>query len=256
MRVSGSAPRGGRHAIQELNGVHVPCYNLLEDDPEEFLAAEGRHEIRVLAVKRGPVGNRLRSWREVVADVEEAALYDFPVEGPRTVRWCVEFIGRKRGGPMDHHRWWVQNYGLDETDPAVAQHELTMNVLELFGKYDQLNLANSAGLEILLREAQLTEWRFEERRLALVGGAAGGAGGETGEAGGGEDKKNKERGQRDAGPSSEEAALWTRATKDYQDVMVCPALRRHAPKEAESQVPEPKATRKARKEGALAGRNG
>ena len=122
---------------------------------------------------------------------------------------------------MDHHRWWVQSYGLDEKDPAVAQHELTMNVLELFGKYDQLNLANSAGLEILLREAQLTEWRFEERRLALFGGAAGGAGGEN-----------------------------------YQDVMVCPALRRHAPKEAESQVLVLKATRKAREERALAGRDG
>ena len=256
MRVAGSAPRGGRHAIQEFNGVHIPCYNLLEDDPEEFLAAEGEYDARVLAVKRGPGGNRMRSWRDVVEDVGETAFDDFPVEGPRTVRWCVEFIGRRQGGPMDHHRWWVQSYGLNEKDPAVAQHELTMKVLELMGTYDQLDLGNSAGLERLLRKAQLTEWHFEERRRALVGGAAGGADGGAGEAGGGEGKKNKKWGQRYTVPSSEEAALWTGATKDNQHVMVCPALLKYVSKEAESQVLELKATRKAREERALAGRDG
>ena len=58
---------------------------------------------------------------------------------------------------MDHHRWWVSSFGLSEKDPAVKQHELTMKVLELMGTYDQLDLGNCAGLERLMREAQLAE---------------------------------------------------------------------------------------------------
>ena len=153
IRLAAASPRAGRHTIQEYNGTHIPCYDLRADDLEEFVAAEGQYDVRVLAVRRGPGGTRSRTWREVVEDIGETPFDDFPFEGPRTVRWCVEFIGRRQGGPMDHHRWWVSSYNLPDGDPAVQQHELTMKVLELFGTYNQLDLGNSAGLERLMREA-------------------------------------------------------------------------------------------------------
>ena len=61
--------------------------------------------------------------------------------------------------------------------------------------------------------------------------------------------------QQPAGPSAEEAAMWTGATKDNQNVMVCPALLRYVSKEAETQVNLLKSVRKAREERALAGRD-
>ena len=258
MRVADATPRTGRYAVQEYKGVHIPCYNLQGDDAEEYRAAEGEYDARVLAVRRGPAGNRARTWKEVVEDTGETPFPDFPLEGPRTVRWCVEFIGRRQGGPMDHHRWWVSSYGLRSDDPAVQQHELTMKVLELMGTYDQLDLGNSAGLERLMREAQLTEWHFEEKRRACaVCGAAGsgGGGGEQEDAagkGGGRKKKGQKGG---GGPSMEETAMWTGATKDNQHVMVCPLLLKYVAKEAESQVLLLKSVRKAREERALAGRD-
>ena len=160
---------------------------------------------------------------------------------------------------MDHHRWWASSYNLPAEDPAVQQHELTMKVLELFGTYDQIDLGNSAGLERLMREAQLTEWHFEERRRSSIGGkgsqAGGGGdeGGGEGQKGGGRGKKKNQRGN--AGPSLEESALWTGATKDNQHVMVCPALLKYVSREAETQVTLLKSVRKAREECALAGRD-
>ena len=156
---------------------------------------------------------------------------------------------------MDHHRWWASSYNLNNDDPAVQQHELTMKVLELFGTYDQLDLGNSAGLERLMREAQLTEWHFEEKRRSTAGGKGGGSaddGGGEAPKGGGRGKKNRQRG---VGPSMEEAAMWTGATKDNQNVMVCPALLKYVSTEAERQVLLLKSVRKAREECALAGRD-
>ena len=172
MRVAGNAARGGRHAIQEYKGAHIPCYDLQGDDLEEYKSAEGEYDARVLSVQRGGGGARHRTWKEVVEGVTETPFTDFAVEGPRTVRWCVAFIARRQGGPMDHHRWWTSSYGLSEDDALVKQHELTMKVLELFGSYDQLDLGNLAGLERLLREAPLTEWHFEEKRRASLGSRA------------------------------------------------------------------------------------
>ena len=109
-----------------------------------------------------------------------------------------------------------------------------------------------------MREAQLTEWHFEEKRRAAEGSRAGGTGGAPDEAGGEQGKKggNKKKGFQSGGPSAEEAAMWTGATKDNQNVMVCPALLRYVSKEAESQVILLKSVRKAREERALAGRDG
>ena len=53
----------------------------------------------------------------------------------------------------------------------------------------------------------------------------------------------------------EETAMWTGATKDNHNVMVCPALLKYVSKEAESQVMLLKSVRKAREERALAGRD-
>ena len=61
---------------------------------------------------------------------------------------------------MDHHRWWVHVYGLDKTMWGVDIHETGMRALEQFGCYDGLDLPNSAGLEVILRQCQLAEYVY------------------------------------------------------------------------------------------------
>ena len=107
MRVSATSVRAGRYILQEYKETVISCYDLQSDSLEEFVAAEGEYDARVLPVRRGPSGTRSRTWRDVVEEVSETQFDDFPLEGPRTVRWCVEFIGRRQGGPLDHHMWWV-----------------------------------------------------------------------------------------------------------------------------------------------------
>ena len=64
------------------------------------------------------------------------------------------------------------------------------------------------------------------------------------------------KGQRQgAGPSLEETAMWTGATKDNQDVTVCQASLKHVSREVESQMFLLKSARKAREERVLAGRD-
>ena len=109
-----------------------------------------------------------------------------------------------------------------------------------------------------MREAQLTEWHFEEKRRAAAGGKGGAAESGADDAGGEgqEGGRARKKGQRQrAGPSLEETAMWTGATKDNQHVMVCPALLKYVSREAESQVLLLKSVRKAREERVLAGHN-
>ena len=90
----------------------------------------------------------------------------------------------------------------------------------------------------------------------MSGGRAGGADGGAGDGYVEGKKGKKKKGFGGGGPTEEETALWTGATKDNQHVMVCPALLKFISKEAESQVLVLKSVRKAREERALAGRDG
>ena len=79
------------------------------------------------------------------------------MQGARTVAWVCRFLTHFGRTPTRHHRSWKQFLWLSDSSRGVDIHRVALEVLEVAGLYHQLNLANIAGLEKLLREAQFIE---------------------------------------------------------------------------------------------------
>ena len=61
---------------------------------------------------------------------------------------------------MDHHQWWVHQSGLAKDDPRVTTHRVGLQMLAEAGAYDDLEVANVASLEIVMRQVQLVEYNM------------------------------------------------------------------------------------------------
>ena len=89
--------------------------------------------------------------------------------GPRTTKWVTEYIVDQDGSARSRHTKWKHEAGLNVTDPGVADHELVMRVVTLALEYDQLNISELACFELLMRRAQMSEWKYRERILGRAG---------------------------------------------------------------------------------------
>ncbi|CAK0808121.1 unnamed protein product [Prorocentrum cordatum] len=135
-------------------------------------ATDGSSELdaRVLPVEEDAHGNRRRDFRSAVDAMTETAWPGWPVLGPRTVQWVLQFIREQGAIPRARHTKWKHEARLARGDPGVGDHELVMRVIETAVVYGQLNITELACFEIFCRRAQLSEWRQKDR---LTGGASG-----------------------------------------------------------------------------------
>ena len=52
-------------------------------------------------------GKRARDWTEVAAACQQIEMKDWPVDGPRSSLWVVQYLDDAgRGGPEPYHKWW------------------------------------------------------------------------------------------------------------------------------------------------------
>ena len=124
-------------------------------------AAEPASDARVLAVESGSRG-RGRTFPSYVDAVSEEDFDDFPITGPRSVTWCLEFL-RKRHQPSDHHLMFKTAAKLQSDQWGVQEHEHLMRFIEFGCLYDQLDLTNLAIGEALFRRAQTIEWVYHDK---------------------------------------------------------------------------------------------
>ena len=129
-------------------------------------------DVRTLPVPLNPRGKRACASSDAVHKMEEHALHDFPIQGPRTTRWLLLEIARGELGPVARHHWWRQAMGLSSSDPGVDEHLFLCELLGHGSKYDQLNLSDRALDEAVSRRLQLWEERHAEKlrasRLAVL----------------------------------------------------------------------------------------
>ena len=94
----------GRRAVVPApsSGEWIFVERLLADQSQQLSASNS--DARVLSVQFNGQGVRQRLWREVVVRLQKVDFKDWPMPGPRTVLWCAQFVDRRGGGPMDHHR--------------------------------------------------------------------------------------------------------------------------------------------------------
>ena len=207
-----------------------------DQKPADYIAgqsaAPSSSDARVLGVQFNAQGVRQRLWRDVVLKIQQVDFKDWPMPGPRTVLWCAQFVDRRGGGPMDHHRWWISNLKLNVTDFGVQEHEHGMRAFQFFGEYDQVDLPNLVGLEVIIRRCQVIEFHYEKK-------------------GKGGNKQNEQM----AGVSREEAAYFSGSHRMAGEVMICPELVEWVSKEIGRDVEVTKQMRKAREEAKLSRKN-
>ena len=66
-------------------------------------------------------------------------------------------IRKKSGTPSSWHTKWLNESGIEKKSPEAVAHEIGMDTLEAFMCYDQLNVPNVSGIELLIRWMQMIE---------------------------------------------------------------------------------------------------
>ncbi|CAK0822825.1 unnamed protein product, partial [Prorocentrum cordatum] len=156
----------GRAVVVHLTGLDQDSFVMSMRGGEGHPVSAGAEnggggDARTLTVKSGPRG-RGREWREVVGACEEEPFGDFPVAGPRSAWWCLDFL-RRRHTPTDHHLMFKTTARLQSEQWGAQEHEQLMKYIELAGTYDQLDLSNCAFAEAIFRRAQTIEWSYRDR---------------------------------------------------------------------------------------------
>lgn len=159
--------------LLEWDGEEVFCMWVAESDFEQWKQQKAPLDVRILKVQ-GSSSKRNRNWEAILADSSETHFADWPLKGPRTTGWVMDFLGQQPGGAKEHHALWRRATGLGVNDFGVAEHEVLLETLRLAATYDQYNVANSAAMEHVARRLQMIEYAHQERlrELGKGGGKA------------------------------------------------------------------------------------
>ena len=162
----------------------------------------------------------------------------WPIPGPRIADWCVDFVNRRRGGAIDHLRFWVFSNQLYPGMWGMREQDAAFKNLDLAGSYDGLDIPISAGLGHLMRRARLIEFTYSDRGPAPPTGYKPGKGGTKGSAG-----------------AFGESNILMGRHRLHGDVVICPGLFDYITKETEREASVMKQVRKAREAREMAAKN-
>jgi hypothetical protein len=157
------AVKGKKALVEMRDGTALFVVMIAVADQAGFVRSWRGDDARVLPVVRVH-GTRLRDWRDAARQCKQEDFVDFPIVKPRTARWCADYLV-KDGGPALHHEVWRSRRRLQVTDFGVDMHDTLSKIAEFLGTYDQYDLANSAGVELLFRKMQLIEYYYDEKDL-------------------------------------------------------------------------------------------
>ena len=149
-----------------------------EGSPMPRLDASGEDaDARVLPIMRNQLGVRQRSFADAVADMRESEWGDWPVHGPRTVMFVLNFIATHFNTPDARHGRFLTDGRLNSTDIGIMEHQALLKMLNYGACYDQLDLPQCAWAELACRRVQLIELKHKDKFMRGVASSAGGGGG-------------------------------------------------------------------------------
>ena len=112
-------------------------------------------DLRTLAVRWDRMNERHRSWESVVEHISESSFTDWPLQGPRTAVWLSRHIKLNGGSPTAYYTRVLRDMKMGENDRSAHELEVLLNMLELAGVVDQLNIGNLSCMELCCRRIQL-----------------------------------------------------------------------------------------------------
>ena len=215
----------GKCVVDLGGGQFVFAQQVAPEDHQEWCDRALADEARVLPLRRSAKGDRSRSWSSVAEESTEEAMADWPLEGPRSTHWCLQFL-KKEGRTLELHHERFKNVGkLESSMWGVSEHKELCAFLTFFCLFDQIDPSNSAGCEAIFRRLQTIEFSYLEKVRDIE--AKGAAGGRL---------------------TPEEQAIFGGLTGADSALMLAPSLLDFARSEAERSASLAKNLRKAREE--------
>ena len=130
----------------------------LQDKPA---GGDFKENARMMPLMEDSTGERYRDFRETARALEEHEQKEWPIQGPRTVRWLFRYIAKNGGTPMARHTKWMIEAKIDQTHTHAFIHEVISEFFELAVAYDQVECSNLACVERLARWYQDIEGAHE-----------------------------------------------------------------------------------------------
>ena len=107
--VAGMVALGDRPLLSTATGVVVAFVK-----EGTFTAPEGDADLRTLPVRYSDRAGTLRArpFSDAVSNLTESQFLDWPVKGPRTLRWLLDSMVSSDTSPLRRHFWWRGVLGL------------------------------------------------------------------------------------------------------------------------------------------------
>ena len=181
---------------------------------------------RTLEVAHDARGAPYRALPDVMATLTEIVKpAHWPLRGPVTILWVIQFCLEHGGSCTGRHTKWVAEGGLTPADAGVTLHLAAAKVMQLAVQYDQLNVGHLASLELVARQFQLCEEKHKHK-FTTTGG--------------------------EAGDAFDDQHLFFGTSQTRYEICVCPELSEWIAEELHKEAATNKERRKAREERALA----
>jgi hypothetical protein len=220
----GAAMVSGARAVHVLpSGKQMFVACVAGEDVQEFQARPGGWDARMLPLVLSPMGTPERSLASVAQTCqEEVVKWELP--GPRSAKWCINYLVVEGLGLEGHHERVRQVCKLDAGAWGIQEHFQTSMQVRQALQVDQVDGYNCLFLEVMFRRLQTVEFAYAEKALEAESRSVGGR------------------------MNLEEQGAFSGITRQAATLMVCPALRDHVRTEVEKEVLLQKNLRKAREE--------
>ena len=192
-------------------------------DLDDFKNRPSRCDLRILPVTKGGLGVPEISLKDVVPLCKEVDV-QWELPGPRTTKWCLNYLAVEGLGFEGHHERVRQICKVDATAWGIQEHFQVSMAIRQSLLSDQLDCCNLLSSEIQFRRLQTIEFSYAEKARDLESKAVGGR------------------------LSLEEQTSFGGVTRQYSTLMICPQLLEHVKAETEREASLAKNLRKAREE--------
>lgn len=133
-------------------------------EPQRLLLGEDRFvadDVRTLEVRYGASGERLRTFRESVKEIQQVEFADFPLM-PRTTLDYAKAIAAVSESAVAQPHMWVGASRIPEGDRSIFEDECLARVLDAAVTYDCLDITNLCCMELVVRHRQLIAYAHSQ----------------------------------------------------------------------------------------------
>ena len=215
--------KGGKtaHTLAGGESVFVEC--IAEEERGDFIKRRQMQDARVLPLVMNPLGQPERSLRDAASGCKEVVV-KWSIAGPRTSKWCLNYLAIENLGFEGHHERVRQICKADAGSWGIQEHFQVSMALRQAILVDQLDAYNLLSIEVQFRRLQTIEFSYSEKAKEAEAKAVGGR------------------------LSLEEQTCFGGVTRQYSTLMICPDLLDHVKAETEKEASLAKNLRKAREE--------